>query len=86
MKESQGITLGRNVAVKLTGNLDYDRYLLQHETGHLSQINDMGAAKFYGRTAKEYIIKPGFSASYLYARNLRIWRKLLCLSKAWLLL
>jgi hypothetical protein len=64
MRSSSGITLGRNVSVKLTGDLDYDRYLLQHETGHLSQINEMGATKFYLRTAKEYIIKPGFSASY----------------------
>ena len=55
MPKGSGITLGRNVAVRLTGNLDYDRYLMQHETGHLSQINDMGMAKFYGRTAKEYL-------------------------------
>ena len=55
MPQGSGITLGRNVAVRLTGNLDYDRYLLQHETGHLSQINDMGMLKFYGRTSKEYM-------------------------------
>lgn len=64
MPKSTGITLGRNAVVRLTGDLDYDRYLLQHETGHLSQINDMGMAKFYGRTAKEYIIKPGFKVTY----------------------
>jgi hypothetical protein len=64
MRSGSGITLGRNVAVKLTGDFNYDRYLLNHETGHLSQINDMGMAKFYARTAKEYIIKPGFSATY----------------------
>jgi RHS repeat-associated protein len=55
MPKRSGITLGRNVAVRLTGDTDYDRYLLHHETGHLSQINEMGAAKFYGRTAREYI-------------------------------
>jgi hypothetical protein len=64
MPRGGGITIGRNVSVKLLGNTDADRYLLHHETGHLSQINDMGAAKFYLRTAKEYVIKPGFSASY----------------------
>jgi len=64
MRQGQGITLGRNVAVKFTGNTDYDRYLLHHETGHLSQINETGMTKFYGRTAKEYLINPGFRASY----------------------
>jgi hypothetical protein len=41
---------------------------MHHETGHLSQINEMGAAKFYGRTAKEYIrhsfSKEGFLSVY----------------------
>jgi hypothetical protein len=64
MRAGDGITLGRNVAVKFTGNTDYDRFLLHHETGHLFQIDEMGAARFYGRTAKEYLIKPGFSAAY----------------------
>ena len=58
-----GITLGRNVVVKLTGNTDYDRYLLHHETGHLSQINDMGVFKFYSRTIREYI-KIGLNNVY----------------------
>ena len=49
-----GVTLGRNVVVKLTGNTDYDRYLLHHETGHVAQIDKMGAFKFYTRTASEY--------------------------------
>lgn len=68
MRSGDGITLGRNVAVKFTGYTDYDRYLLHHETGHLSQINDMGAAKFYGRTIKEYarhlFSKGGFRSVY----------------------
>ena len=34
-KSGSGITLGRNVSVKLTGDIEYDRYLLKHETGHL---------------------------------------------------
>ena len=55
MQKSTGITLGNNISVKLTGNLDYDRYLLQHETGHISQINGYGTAKFYLRTAREYL-------------------------------
>lgn len=63
MPRGSGITLGRNVAVRFTGNTDYDRYLLQHETGHLSQINEMGAARFYGRTAREYM-KYGLSKVY----------------------
>ncbi|NJK97878.1 MAG: hypothetical protein HC905_25875 [Bacteroidales bacterium] len=49
-----GITLGRNVVTKLTGDTDYDRYILHHETGHLSQINRLGSFKFYSRTASEY--------------------------------
>lgn len=64
MKRSTGITLGRNVAVKFTGDTDYDRYLLHHETGHLSQINEMGATKFYSRTAKNifviYLVRMDF--------------------------
>jgi RHS repeat-associated protein len=55
MPKGTGITLGRNVAVKLTGDIGYDKFLLQHETGHLSQINNMGMIKFYGRTLKEYM-------------------------------
>jgi len=50
-----GITLGRNVVTKLTGYTDYDRYLLHHETGHINQINEIGAFKFYTRTLSEYI-------------------------------
>ncbi|WP_373776799.1 hypothetical protein [Porphyromonas loveana] len=64
MRNGSGITLGRHVAVKRTGNLHYDRYLLQHETGHLAQISDVGVVEFYGRIVKEYVIKPGFRASY----------------------
>ncbi len=64
MPKGSGITLGNNVAVRFTGDTDYDRYLLHHETGHLAQINEMGATRFYLRTAKEYVIKPGFSATY----------------------
>jgi hypothetical protein len=63
MPKGTGITLGRNVAVRLTGSLDYDKFLLQHETGHLSQINGMGMTKFYGRTAKEYL-RYGFGNVY----------------------
>jgi hypothetical protein len=68
MGGGSGITLGRNVAVKFTGNTNSDRCLLHHETGHLSQINDMGATKFYGRTAREYVrhlfSKGGFYSVY----------------------
>jgi hypothetical protein len=63
MKKGSGITLGRNVSVQLTNNIEYDRYLLKHETGHLSQINETGNAKFYFRTAKEYMTN-GFYNSY----------------------
>ena len=62
-KSGSGITLGRNVSVKLTGDIEYDRYLLKHETGHLSQINKTGNAKFYYRTAKEYMTN-GFFNTY----------------------
>jgi len=62
-KSGNGITLGRTVSVKLTGDIEYDRYLLKHETGHLSQISKTGNAKFYYRTAKEYMTN-GFFNSY----------------------
>jgi len=58
-----GITLGRNVVVKLTGNTDYDRYLLHHETGHIIDINKMGAYGFYRRTLSEY---RQYSLKYVY--------------------
>lgn len=58
-----GITLGRNVVVKMTGNTDYDRFVLNHETGHIVDINKMGAFNFYTRTASEYM-KYGMGAVY----------------------
>ncbi len=61
-----GVTLGRNVVTKLTGNTDYDRYLLHHETGHLSQINKMGAFRFYTRTAREYL---KYGLRYVYSTS-----------------
>lgn len=54
MQKGTGVTLGHNVSVKLSGNTDYDRYLLQHETGHLADINQMGTFNFYSSTVKEY--------------------------------
>ncbi|MBO7588752.1 MAG: RHS repeat-associated core domain-containing protein [Bacteroidaceae bacterium] len=63
IKNGAGITLGRNVSVQLTGDIEYDRYLLKHETGHLSQINITGNGKFYYRTAKEYMTN-GFFNTY----------------------
>jgi hypothetical protein len=58
-----GAAIGNNVVAKLTGNVRYDKYLLDHEVGHMSQINDMGITKFYVRTAKEYM-KYGLSKVY----------------------
>ncbi|MDL2215376.1 hypothetical protein LJC00_04225, partial [Dysgonomonas sp. OttesenSCG-928-M03] len=63
MPRGTGITLGNNVAVKLTGNTDYDRFLIHHETGHITQIAEMGAARFYRRTLSEYA-KYGLSNVY----------------------
>lgn len=54
MARSSGITLGNEVSVKLTGYVDYDKYLLQHEIGHIVQIDELGILKFYSRTATEY--------------------------------
>ena len=68
MPRGSGITLGNNVSVKFTKDIDYNRYLLQHEIGHLFQINEMGLSKFYGTIAKEYIrhlfSKGGFYSVY----------------------
>ena len=81
IKNRSGITIGRNVSVKLTGNYELDCHLLQHETGHLSQISDMGVAKFYSRTVKEYMLN-GFRNTYCtsgtleYSANYYAYQKL----------
>jgi hypothetical protein len=54
MPRGTGITLGNNAVVRLTGNTDYDRFLIHHETGHIAQIAETGVARFYGRTLSEY--------------------------------
>ncbi|MDI9340018.1 MAG: hypothetical protein QM534_05540 [Sediminibacterium sp.] len=58
-----GITLGKTVATRLTGNVDYDRFLIQHETGHLADINKLGGYNFYAQTIREYA-KFGFTDVY----------------------
>ena len=63
LKGTDGMVLGRNVVTKLTGDTDFDRWLLHHETGHLSQINEMGAFKFYSRWVSE-VAKHGLSNVY----------------------
>lgn len=67
MARSSGITLGNEVSVKLTGYVDYDKYLLQHEIGHIVQIDELGILKFYSRTATEYtkhIFNGGWRSVY----------------------
>lgn len=67
MARSSGITLGNEISVKLTGYVDYDKYLLQHEIGHIVQINELGILKFYSRTASEYakhIFNGGWRSVY----------------------
>ncbi|MDD7304476.1 MAG: hypothetical protein SPF56_05950 [Bacteroidaceae bacterium] len=55
MPKSAGITLGKNISVRLTDDVDYNRYLLQHEVGHRVQIREMGGIIFYTRILGEYI-------------------------------
>ena len=67
MARSSGITLGNEVSVKLTGYVDYDKYLLQHEIGHIVQIDELDILKFYSRTATEYtkhIFNGGWRSVY----------------------
>jgi hypothetical protein len=51
--KGKGITLGRNVSLKLTENIKYNRYLIHHETAHLFQIDNMGTYSFYKRYLSE---------------------------------
>lgn len=50
-----GITLGRNLMTNLTGDKDYDNYLIAHETGHFVQQRCQGFGKMYQRTFASYI-------------------------------
>jgi hypothetical protein len=52
--KGSGIALGRTIVYKAYGDQQIDRALLNHEVGHIRDIQQMGAARFYGRTAKEY--------------------------------
>ncbi len=54
--KGRGATIGRNLIIRQSGNVDRDRYLYQHETGHYKDMQLMGAYKFYARTAREYRI------------------------------
>ena len=63
-KRGNGITLGKDVAVRFVkDNMDYNRYLIQHETGHLAQIDKMGGFNFYKQIIGEYL-KYGLLDSY----------------------
>jgi RHS repeat-associated protein len=65
--KGSGITLGRQLVTKLTGNVFRDVELINHETYHFKQIKMMGASKFYYRTFKEYsrfILKGRFLDVY----------------------
>ncbi|NDW17681.1 hypothetical protein D0T53_01965 [Dysgonomonas sp. 216] len=63
MRKGEGITIGRNAVTKLTGDTDYDRYLIHHETEHIIQIQKKGFAPFYKRVLSEYK-KYGLSNVY----------------------
>ena len=62
-KKGSGITLGNNLSIRLTNNLEYDRHLIQHETAHFLQIQKLGLVNFYLRVLREYF-KYGFYDSY----------------------
>jgi len=85
--EGSGITLGRNLLTHQYKNKSgyANQHLRAHETAHFIQQRIHGFGKFYGRTAKEYLINPGFKNVYgtrgtfeyqadQYATNfLRLW-------------
>ena len=48
----QGMTLGKNMYVKHNDNVEDTRY---HENYHIQQQNSEGWARFYGRTALQYL-------------------------------
>jgi len=53
-RKGDGITLGRNLVTRLTGNSDYNKFLRAHETGHFLQQRVLGFGKMYGLTARSY--------------------------------
>ena len=61
--DGAGIALGRNLVTRLTGDAEYDRFLIAHETGHFVQQRQMGLEKMYGKTASDYL-KYGHEYSY----------------------
>lgn len=61
--KSTGISFGRNLVTRLTGDLKFDEYLHAHETGHFIQQRKLGFANFYGKIFGEYM-REGFNESY----------------------
>jgi len=43
---------------------EYNSFLRGHETGHFTQIHDMGFGDFYAEIFKLYFISPGFKKAY----------------------
>ncbi len=61
--KSTGISIGRNLITRLTGDSKYDAHLRAHELGHYYQQTKLGFANFYARTVGEYV-KYGMGKTY----------------------
>lgn len=55
MNAGEGVTIGKNVSVKYSSDIDFNRSTLQHEMYHTVQIQRMGLLNFYLRTIWEYL-------------------------------
>lgn len=51
--KGEGFTFFNDVSVNMTGDPEYDTYLLNHETRHVLDIQNMGGLKFYARWLSE---------------------------------
>jgi len=67
-----GITLGKTISLRFTGNSDIDNYLIRHDIGHVADIKKVGLCAFYRQTFKQYI-QFGIKGSHYY-KNTFEWR------------
>jgi hypothetical protein len=58
-----GLTIGRNLIIRKTGNHDYDQFVYAHETAHYYQITQSGFGEFYYQWGKS-VLNFGFYGAY----------------------